>query len=126
MKFLLKKDLPFQKADDTEWEMMFGTEYLFNNSKLENGFVWVRSWGNPLTSGFFEPVEEKRWRAKKNGIYWLINSLSEIIDADDYFYSIDALRYTLGNYFRTEADAQLALDKYIKPALDAAHEALGY
>lgn len=130
MKYRLIKDLPFKKADDTEWEIVVndnchdGSWWL--TDERGSRLVWAGIWGNPLTSGFFEPVEEKRWRAEEGEEYFSIFHDGEIAKIIEFFVRFDENRNKFGNYFRTKADAKLALGKYIKPAFEAAHEVLGY
>lgn len=126
-RYKLIKDLPFQKADNSEWE----TEERFEDphvyfTKGNERFIWYAGWGSPLKSGFFEEVKPTRWRANEGRAYWLISNNSTLLEACEDLEEMDEHRNELGNYFRTEADAQIALDKYIRPAFDAAHTELGY
>lgn len=60
-RYKLIKDLPFQKADDTEWEIeetSADTYTYFSNG--EKRLVWYASWGPPLESGFFEEIKPTR------------------------------------------------------------------
>lgn len=64
---------------------------------------------NILDSGWFEEIpESRRWRAGEGERYWCVQSDGE--KADDYEdkMDVDDLRYELGNYFKTEEEAQKA------------------
>lgn len=67
---------------------------------------------NLLDSDWFEeiPDECKRWRAKEGERYWYVDAWG----AADLDYEsredIDDMRYELGNYFKTEEEAQKAAD----------------
>lgn len=64
---------------------------------------------NILNSDWFEEIpESKRWRAEKGGLYWFVDGGV----ADDYEQRVntDDGRYELGNYFKTEEEAQKASD----------------
>lgn len=59
----------------------------------------------------------KRWRAEKGGIYWFIDSdfTGKVRDLWDQRSTDENVRYNLGNYFKTEEEAQkvkIELDKF--------------
>ena len=59
----------------------------------------------------------KRWRAEKGGIYWFIDIdfSGKVRDLWDQRCSEENIRYNLGNYFKTEEEAQKVkeeLDKF--------------
>lgn len=125
-KYRLIQNLPFQKADETEWELCRDA---YGSWKVKSGdffFTWEAYWHEPLTSGFFEEIKPERWRAEEQTKYYVFTVTGRI----DYFNETNTIFDTaaneFGNYFKTREDAQLALDKFIKPAFDAAHEELQY
>lgn len=73
--------------------------------------------------------EPKRWRAKKDGLYYFINFITK-----DWFFSdetkddydpIDNDNYNSGNYFRTEVEAEIIaqkLNSYFKQLIKEEHE----
>ena len=65
-----------------------------------------------LDSDWFEelPDERKRWRAEEGERYWWVGSVGEVYDDCDNGGCIDDGRYELGNYFKTEEEAQKASD----------------
>ena len=59
----------------------------------------------------------KRWRAEKGGIYWFIDTdfSGKVRDLWDQHSHDENVRYNLGNYFKTEEEAQKVkeeLDKF--------------
>lgn len=52
----------------------------------------------------------KRWRAKKNEEYYYTNSVGDICNGIEGNYELDNKRYELGNYFKTEKEAQIVID----------------
>ena len=54
---------------------------------------------------------EERWRAERGGDYYYIDSECTAFGTYDYRCNEDNIRYELGNYFRTEEDAEKALEK---------------
>ena len=48
----------------------------------------------------------KRWRAKKNGMYWSVDSYGKIIEINDGGLAYDNWQYKTGNYFKTQQEAQ--------------------
>lgn len=56
----------------------------------------------------------KRWRADDGKIYHYINSDGRIISEQDYYHNVDNSRYSLDNYFKTEEEAEIYLEKIKK------------
>ena len=52
----------------------------------------------------------KRWRGKRSDNYFTILGDNEIAEATDNYFPEDQNRYKLGNYFRTEEEAQKIID----------------
>lgn len=52
----------------------------------------------------------KRWRGKRSDNYFTILGDNEIAEATDNYFPEDQNRYKLGNYFRTEEEAQKVID----------------
>lgn len=52
----------------------------------------------------------KRWRGKRSDNYFTILGDNEIAKATDNYFPEDQNRYELGNYFRTEEEAQKVID----------------
>lgn len=67
---------------------------------------------NILDSGWFEelPDERKQWRAKEGERYWFVQNDGEVYDDYELKVGTDDRRYRLGNYFKTEEEAQKAAD----------------
>ena len=63
---------------------------------------------NILDSGWFEeiPEEHRRWRAKKGGQYWCVQSDGGVVHDHEIEVDVDDERYEIGNYFKTEEEAQ--------------------
>lgn len=54
---------------------------------------------------------EERWRAERGRGYYYIDDECTAFGTYDYRCNKDNIRYELGNYFRTEEDAEKALEK---------------
>ena len=57
----------------------------------------------------------KRWRAEKEKEYFFVTGTSEITIDEEYYNEADNARYELGNYFKTEEEAEKVkeeLDKF--------------
>ena len=52
----------------------------------------------------------KRWRAEKEKEYFFVTGTSEITTDEEYYNEADDARYELGNYFKTEEEAQKVID----------------
>ena len=56
------------------------------------------------------PEEYKRWRAEKHGSYYFISDNGVVYDSLELYFSTDDYRYSIGNYFKTEAEAGKAVN----------------
>lgn len=67
---------------------------------------------NILDSDWFEeiPEEYKRWRAEKRGGYYFISDYGVVYDSLELYFSTDDYRCSIGNYFKTEAEAKKAVN----------------
>ena len=67
---------------------------------------------NLLDSDWFEEIPEdyRRWRAKEDERYWLVEEDGVVVDNYEFGMDIDDRRYGIGNYFKTEEEAQKASD----------------
>ena len=71
---------------------------------------------NPMktTRGHHLPrfiLRKKRWRADMGFDYWFFTSDGVVNRGLDIYEGGDCKRYAIGNYFKTEAEAQPAADK---------------
>jgi hypothetical protein len=58
-----------------------------------------------------KPVPQcKRWRAKKNGMYWSVDSYGKVIEVNDGGLAYDNWQYKTGNYFQIKQEAQAYKD----------------
>ena len=56
----------------------------------------------------------KRWRADRNGGYWIIDNFFEVYEFEENNTDIDDTYNNLGNYFKTKKEAQEVADKLKK------------
>ena len=58
-------------------------------------------------------IEEdcKRWRAKKNELYWFISSAVTVSSSREENDPVDETRYRIGNYYKTREEANEAIEK---------------
>lgn len=58
-------------------------------------------------------IEEdcKRWRAKKNELYWFISSAVTVSSSREENDPVDETRYRIGNYYKTREEAKEAIEK---------------
>ena len=67
-----------------------------------------------LENGFIEEVKEnKRWRAAKCSDYFYVASNGELCSIHEHYDTTDDFRYSTGNYFKTQEEAQAYKDKLI-------------
>ena len=92
-----------------EWELI--DNYTLINSDLKTD---IQDFVNYINKKYGIP---KRWRAEKGGIYWFIDTdfSGKVRDLWDQHSHDENVRYNLGNYFKTEEEAQKVkeeLDKF--------------
>ena len=57
-------------------------------------------------------MEKIKWRAKKYSSYYFINAIGKVINDEEDFSKVDSDRFEIGNYFKTEEEAQEYADKF--------------
>jgi hypothetical protein len=58
-------------------------------------------------------TNKKRWRSKRNNKYYSISNCGDLISNIEYGCGLDESSYQLGNYFKTEKEAEFARDKQL-------------
>lgn len=58
-----------------------------------------------------EDLKPKRWRAESNKHYWYLDSFMRASKDSEQFVTCDSVRHALGNYFKTEEQAEAASKK---------------
>lgn len=56
-------------------------------------------------------VETGRWKPKEGDKYWFINDIGDICKSTWNNYSIDIMRYAIGNLFETQEECEFAKEK---------------
>lgn len=59
-------------------------------------------------------LRKKRWRAKKDEKYWVINERCGVVPYFEEGHSFDTRRYKVGNYFRTKEEAEKVAEEIRK------------
>ena len=54
----------------------------------------------------FEENKYKRWRANQGEYYWYVDYIGDIFNNYETYTELDNFRYSTGNYFRTEKEAE--------------------
>ena len=106
-----------KQHDNYYEEIKYGTperNYFFENNRLmsEEEKEKLIEIVNKINEKYGIP---KRWRAEKKGIYFYVADKGCISDTWEDFDSADNKRYKLGNYFKTEEEAEkvkVELDKF--------------
>lgn len=105
-----------RESDDivlgSAWNMTTGTRYATNeeiealNARLaKKGLEWDSK---------NKRLRKKRWRAKKNEKYWVINVLCCAVPCFEEGHSCDTRCYKVGNYFRTKEQAEKVAEEIRK------------
>lgn len=114
--YKLLKDLPTFKAGD-EFELNERGHLVFvrGAEEAEEGQILVayasstlEKFPNILTD-WFEKIEEsknKRWRAKENGGHYFVDDWGDVDYNYDAGFPPSTFRYNIGNYFKTEEEAE--------------------
>ena len=95
--------------------------YLKGKSKIEDNSIFaVTKEEFKNIKNMVEAINEKygitkRWRAEKEKEYFFVTGTNEITIDEEYYNEADNTRYELGNYFKTEEEAEKVkeeLDKF--------------
>lgn len=109
-RYKLKKDTPTVKAG-TIFEEESDS---YNGKKLVEvvpDWCLIRPWLavsdiDNFDDWFEEIPENKRWRAKYGGEYWYLDDCGVVLSNEECGDDTDDFRYSIGNYFKTEAEAE--------------------
>ena len=104
--YILKKDLPTFKAGDKFHINSNGNLILDNSWIVAYAKSTLEKFPNILKDWFEEIPDDKRWRAEKGEGYWYVNDCGAIKHYHDYRDVVDNFRFTTGNYFKTEKEAE--------------------
>lgn len=114
--YKLLKDLPTFKAGD-EFKLNEKGHLVFikGTQEVEEGQTLIaytsstlEKFPNILTD-WFEEIEEsknKRWRAKENGGHYFVDDWGDVDYNYDAGFPPSTFRYNIGNYFKTEEEAE--------------------
>ncbi len=114
--YKLLKDLPTFKAGD-EFEINNRGDLVFvgGTEEPKDGKTLVAYAGSTLEkfpnilTDWFEEIEEsknKRWRAKENGGHYFVDDWGDVDYNYDAGFPPSTFRYNIGNYFKTEEEAE--------------------
>lgn len=109
-RYKLTKDLPtFNKGDTFQLDEDLGCLVREKDRGVAYGPYALEKF-NILDSGWFEEIPEEceRWRAKKGKRYWWVQNDGWVADDCEIRADVDDGRYELGNYFKTEEEAEKA------------------
>lgn len=108
-RYKLIKDLPTFKAGNIFYISERGDLFYddSNNGIKAYSHKTLEKFPNILTD-WFEEIKETGWKPKEGDKYWLINDFGNVCATYWTGDFIDNNRCELGNYYRTEADAEHA------------------
>lgn len=95
-------------GDGMHLELRYATEserQLLFNALAKNGKQWNAE------KKCIEDLKPKRWRAESNKHYWYLDSFMRASKDSEQFVTCDSVRHALGNYFKTEEQAEAASEK---------------
>ena len=99
---IISNNIYFFNKHEKVWERKNSMTLLSlsDKRKVENFVNYVNEYCN-----------KQRWRAENNKTYYYINEIEEIYTAKEIFHPLDDSRYEVGNYFKTEKEAEEVLEK---------------
>lgn len=108
-RYKLLKDLPTFSKGDTFRLTEHGHLMSEKDGVIAYAKLTLKKFNILLDSDWFKEItESKRWRAKEGGRYWCVGNDGGVYDDYDDKTDVDDGRYELGNYFKTEEEAQRA------------------
>lgn len=127
MFYKLKTDLPTFKAGDLFYLDQDGSlRYKDNPEIIAYHHITLEKFPDALEK-FWDPVEEefKRWRAEEDRKFFFVSYSGQAIRALDLRDLFSSGCYELGNYFKTEGEAQAVAD-YLKALAIVRDDAKGF
>lgn len=126
MLYKLKMDLPTFKAGDIFYLDQNGSLRHKDKGIVAYHYSTLEKFPEALER-FWEPVEEeyKRWRAYQFGMYYHLGSSGTVIKSLELGTTGDANLHAIGNYFKTEAEAEAVAD-YLKALVVVRDDAKGF
>lgn len=126
---IVKNEIPFSdkfkeiefnniKMKENRTETIFIYDCVFDKFENIEDYILIDDQEKSDLEKFIDYINKKyrkRWRAEENRKYYYINSVDNIYATIEEKYDLDNERYELGNYFKTEKDAQKVkeeLDKF--------------
>lgn len=111
-RYKLLKDLPTFNKGDTFRLTKRGNLMSEKDGVIAYAKLTLKKFNILLDSDWFEklPDECGRWRAKEGERYWCMQTDGEVAEDHEIGTDIDDMRYELGNYFKTEEEAQKAAE----------------
>ena len=86
------------------------TYHLASESEKEKLFSYMKEHGYTFNQET-KKIEKIRWRAERENSYYFINSIGNVIGEEEGNCCIDTVRFEIGNYFKTEEEAEKYADK---------------
>lgn len=113
-RYKLLKDLAGLKAGSTLYLNELGNLVAEDKTTIVFLASFIHFY-NILDSDWFEEIPEgyKRWRADIFDWYWYVGAYGAVSNDRDSRVDIDDMRYLIGNYFKTEEEAEKAA-KWLK------------
>lgn len=105
-RYKLKKDLPTVKAGDEFYLDSNNDLRLKKPDIMAYSHITLEKFPNILKDWFEEIKEPKRWRAEGGGKYWYLDDCGVVLSNEEWGDDTDDFRYSIGNYFKTEAEAK--------------------
>lgn len=121
---IVKNEIPFSdKSKEIEFnnikmkkdrtETIFIYDCVFDKFENIEDYILIDDQEKSDLEKFIDYVNKKyrkRWRAEKGGKYYFLNTECEIRNIWEDKTKEDETRYNLGNYFKTEEEAQKVID----------------
>ena len=113
--YKLLKDLPtFKVGDEFKLNEKGHLVFIKGTQEVEEGQTLIaytsytlEKFPNILKDWFEEmPEQYKRWRAKENGVHYFVDDWGDVDYNYDAGFPPSTFRYNIGNYFKTEEEAE--------------------
>ena len=126
---IVKNEIPFSdKSKEIEFnnikmkkdrtETIFIYDCVFDKFENIEDYILIDDQEKSDLEKFIDYINKKyrkRWRGKRSDKYFTIFGDNEIAETTDNYFPEDQTRYELGNYFKTEEEAEkvkIELDKF--------------
>lgn len=112
-RYKLVKNLPTFNAGDVFYLNEAGSLIHESDNVVAYSWITIDKFPNILTDWFEEIKEPTRWKPEDKETYYYVGNTGDVYSSNWNYFTIDQGRFDIGNCFKTEEEAERAVE-YLK------------